>query len=318
MRVVWECLSHGVNATSEPGQEIRFSCGCVIPVHEGVQDFVQADSYADAFGIQWREWSRTQLDSHTRTQVSKRRLLDALGTELSSNLGKRSVLEAGCGAGRFTEILLERGADVLSVDLSEAAFVNAKNCPPGDKHVIARADATRLPLMGQQFDLVLALGMVQHTRSSKETLIALWDMVKPGGYLVVDHYASGLRYFLQVKPLYRQFLKRQPPDRAMKLCNALYDLWAPLHRHFTSRFGRRMLARVSPIVYFTDELPELSEGDKDAWGRLDTFDSLTDWYKHRISRASLVKLLEALEPAQLEAWEGANGWIARASRPTLA
>lgn len=127
------------------------------------------------------------------------------------------MLEVGCGAGRFTEILPALGAEVLSVDLSEAAIVYPEIFPVDDQPVIARAGSTSLPLMGQQFDVVLALGVVQLTRLSRETTTALREMVKPGGHQVLDHYAAGLRYFPQAKPLYRQYLKRKRPDRAIKL-----------------------------------------------------------------------------------------------------
>ncbi|HEY0787434.1 MAG TPA: methyltransferase domain-containing protein, partial [Thermoanaerobaculia bacterium] len=87
-------------------------------------------SYADAFGAQWRRYSRTQLDSYTGTTISRDRLRRCLGEELWEGLSGRKVLEAGCGAGRFTEVLLERGAILTSVDLSDAVVANAENFPP--------------------------------------------------------------------------------------------------------------------------------------------------------------------------------------------
>lgn len=314
MDVRWQCPKHRVPAISVTGSDVRFACGCSVQSRDGVYDFVGTGSYADAFGFQWMHWSQTQLDSHTGTRISRIRLEEALGPDVVQRMRGLRVLEVGCGAGRFTEVLLEMGAQVASVDLSEAAFVNAKNCPPSHAHVVARADVGRLPLEPEQFDVVLALGMVQHTRSSQDTIAAIWRMVAPGGTLILDHYPLNLRYMLQAKPIYRQVLKRQPPHRAIEISNKLYDFWAPLHRRYAGAYRRRVLTRLSPIVFVTDEFPELTEAHMEAWGRLDTFDSLTDWYKHRITRRRLERILERLQPSELTVEGGGNGWLARANR----
>jgi SAM-dependent methyltransferase len=47
-----------------------------------------------------------------------------MGDELFSSLAGKHVLEAGCGAGRFTEVLLKAGAYVTSIDLSSAVEAN--------------------------------------------------------------------------------------------------------------------------------------------------------------------------------------------------
>jgi 2-polyprenyl-3-methyl-5-hydroxy-6-metoxy-1,4-benzoquinol methylase len=43
-----------------------------------------------------------------------------VGEKLWAELAGKQVLECGCGAGRFTEILLAEGAQVTFIDLSEA------------------------------------------------------------------------------------------------------------------------------------------------------------------------------------------------------
>ena len=66
-------------------------------------------NYADAFGEQWKQFRTTQLDSYSKTSISKNRLYRCLGDEIVQKLQEQDrveVLEAGCGAGRFTEVLL--------------------------------------------------------------------------------------------------------------------------------------------------------------------------------------------------------------------
>ncbi|MBK9484344.1 MAG: hypothetical protein IPO01_03770 [Chitinophagaceae bacterium] len=70
--------------------------------------FVDSGSYASLFGDQWKEYKKTQLDSYTGSPTSESRLSRCLGGDLKDNLKGKLVLEAGCGAGRFTEVLLKK------------------------------------------------------------------------------------------------------------------------------------------------------------------------------------------------------------------
>ncbi|MDP6482002.1 MAG: hypothetical protein QF522_09040, partial [Acidimicrobiales bacterium] len=90
------------------------------PIRNGIPRFVDDSAYSGGFGTQWHAFPHTQLDSHSGLPVSQDRLLEALREDLWKTLPGSQVLEVGCGAGRFTEILLSQGAEVWSVDLSSA------------------------------------------------------------------------------------------------------------------------------------------------------------------------------------------------------
>jgi 2-polyprenyl-3-methyl-5-hydroxy-6-metoxy-1,4-benzoquinol methylase len=82
--------------------------------------------YVQSFGLQWNEYRNTQLDSFNGTSISKNRLERLLGGPLNILKGKE-ILEAGCGAGLFTEVMLAAGANVFAVDLSQAVEANYAN-----------------------------------------------------------------------------------------------------------------------------------------------------------------------------------------------
>ena len=90
--------------------------------------FAASGSYASLFGDQWKQYKKTQLDSYSGSPISETRLDRCLG-DLKDKLAGKTVLEAGCGAGRFTEVLLKKGAILVSSDLSSAVEVNAENFP---------------------------------------------------------------------------------------------------------------------------------------------------------------------------------------------
>lgn len=274
--------------------------------------------YASAFGAQWLRYRVTQLDSHTGVPVSERRLRRCLGHDLWSTLEGMNVLEAGCGAGRFTEVLLDRRANVTSIDLSMAVEANNENFPVSDFHRIAQADILRLPFARQQFDAVVCVGVVQHTPSPEHTIEALYQQVQPGGWLVIDHYTFALSYFTKLAPVFRAVLKRMEPGRGLRATEALVRTFLPLHkavRHYYP--GQALLSRASPVIVYYHAIPELSDADQEQWALLDTHDSLTDWYKHFRTRKQLRVLLERLGLVDIYCDYGGTGVEARGRRPLI-
>jgi 2-polyprenyl-3-methyl-5-hydroxy-6-metoxy-1,4-benzoquinol methylase len=302
----------------------RLACGAghSFAVRDGIPRLLEnAQSYADAFGEQWKQYRRTQLDSYTRTSYSKDRLRRCFGETLWARLQEAEpihVLEAGCGAGRFTEVLLgTRAALVTSTDLSAAVEPNQQNFPQSERHRIAQCDINRLPFAPDQYDIVMCLGVVQHTRDPERTIADLYRQVKPGGWLVIDHYRHALSTYTKVTAaLIRPVLKRLPPERGVAATKALTRWFFPLHRavrHVTPL--QMLLSRVSPILTYYHVLPQLSDRLQYEWSELDTHDSLTDWYKRLRSRRSIRATLAALGAADLWVERGGNGIEARARKP---
>jgi 2-polyprenyl-3-methyl-5-hydroxy-6-metoxy-1,4-benzoquinol methylase len=278
-----------------------------------------AKNYADAFGLQWNVYRRTQLDSYTGSTLSLTRARRCLGEELWATIGQSArpveVLEAGCGAGRFTEVLLAAGARVTSVDLSGAVDANQENCPQDERHRILQADLLRLPFRPGQFDVVFCLGVIQHTPSPEETIGRLFEQVRPGGWLVIDHYAYNLSNLTKSAILFRRVLRRMPPAAALRWTERLVAVFLPLHRAFRrSRIAHALLSRVSPVLayYHTSPLPDDLQRQ---WALLDTYDSLTDWYKHFRTKGQIRRALERVGAVEIVCEYGGNGVEARCRRP---
>lgn len=311
------CPIHRIGLVRTSGH-IACDSGCTFDVRNSIPRFVTTSKYAEAFGLQWLRYRQTQLDSHTGLPLTKRRAQRCLGEELWEQLEGKSVLEVGCGAGRFTEILLARRALVFSTDLSEAVEANQKNFPQSERHMIAQADACALPFAPGQFDIVLCLGVIQHTPSPEKTIEALWNHVAPGGWLVIDHYTYNLSYFTKTAPLVRAVLKRLEPERALRVTDGLVTSLLPLHRavrrHYTAQI---LLSRISPVQAYYHALPELSDEQQREWAMLDTHDTLTDWYKHFRTRKQLYDLLHKLGAAKIWCEKGGNGIEARAMRAAI-
>ncbi len=315
-RPPWHCPVHKT-MLHLTGDELECATGHAFPLVNGVPRFVGDRTYADAFGVQWNRYRLTQLDSYRHTHHSAERARRCIGQELWKTLAGKHVLEAGCGAGRFTEVLLAQGAFVTSVDLSSAADANAQNFPPSATHRIAQADVLALPFLPRQFDVVFCLGVIQHTPNPETTIAQLFEQVKLGGTLVLDHYCHRLSGYMKTAPLIRMWLRRLPPEEGLMWTERLVRCFFPLHRAVRhSWLGQKLVSAISPVLTYFRISPNLSDELQYELALLDTHDSLTDFYKHRRTRRRIRQLLEELGAQQIWCEYGGNGVEARAKRPS--
>ena len=245
-----------------------------IPVINGIPRFVDSSNYASAFGNQCNRFQKTQLDSSIGFNLSEDRVQRCFGKHFNDLSGKQ-VLEASCGAGWCTEILLKANCKVVSIDLSSAVEANQRNFPQNENHQICQADISNLPFPEKSFDVVICLDIIQHTRSSKETIESLFKHVKPGGVLVIDHYKPTLSFLIRLLPVYRLLFKLKRPKDTLKFSEKLVKLWFPLHKLLGKNvLGYALLTRFSPIVSYFHLFPKLNESQQFEWSILDTHDSL--------------------------------------------
>lgn len=307
------------SALERDGDALRGQSGRY-PIINGIPRFVSPSNYTDDFGDQWNRFPRTQLDSHTGLTVSEDRLARCMQGELTRLKGKL-VLEAGSGAGRFTEVLLKAGAAVHSFDFSRAVDANATNNGASDRLWLAQGDIRSMPFARGAYDYVICLGVIQHTPDPEETIAALWSMVKPGGRLVIDHYRFRWRFLLPTPigdagSLYRRYLLSVSPERRWPIVQRLTDFWFPIHWRFRdSWFWQRVVRRVSPLRF---HYPDLGLKDREMyyeWSLLDTHDALTDHYKHLRSLDQVVETLRQLGAEDIRASIGGNGVEAFAVKP---
>ena len=85
-----------------------------VPIVRNIPRFVPSESYASSFGFQWNHFDRIQIDKFMHNDLSRDRFNATTGWP--PHLDGQRILEAGCGAGRFTQLALETDAEVVSFD----------------------------------------------------------------------------------------------------------------------------------------------------------------------------------------------------------
>ena len=97
--------------------------------------------------------------------------------------GKR-VLDVGCGGGILSESMIEKGADVMGIDLGEKALKVAQlhRLESGvnvDYRLVSVEDLAQQ--MPESFDVVTCMEMLEHVPDPAAVVRACTALVKPGG-----------------------------------------------------------------------------------------------------------------------------------------
>ena len=289
--------------------------GSSVPIINNIPRFVKSGAYASLFGDQWKQYKKTQLDSYTGSAISLSRMDRNLG-DLSDLLSGKLVLEAGCGAGRFTEGLLQKGATLISSDISSAVEVNQENFPCNDDHLIIQADINDMPFEDNIFDVVICIGVIQHTPSPEETIKSLYSLVKKGGWLIIDHYTFKRADLFRLAPFFRMYLKKKNPEQTIPYTERLVRRLLPMHKKFSgNKILSVLLNRISPVISYYRVFPQLNDELQKQWAMLDTHDSLTDWYKHFRNKKSIRRTLQQLGAESIWCEYGISVVEARCQKP---
>jgi SAM-dependent methyltransferase len=309
------CLSLAGDDTHpfHPGiVDSRILCaGCreTYPVVNGIPRFVPVDNYGGSFGLQWNRHRRTQLDSHTGLPISRNRLFEVTGWP--ERMDGETILEAGSGAGRFTEILLATGAEVFSFDYSSAVEANRLNNGHNPNLHLFQGDIFRIPLRKEAFDRVICLGVLQHTPDPRKAFESLARHVRPGGVLVVDVYTKRLRSLLGWKYLLRPVTKRMEKELLHGIVSSVVPPLLPLAR-FLRRVAGRAGARLLPIVEYS-HLGLPSELNRE-WAILDTFDMYSPAHDHPQSLGTVKDWFREAGFRDVKVGFGANGIVGKGQK----
>jgi len=148
----------------------------------------------------------------------------------------KSVLDAGCGNGRYTYALMELGANVKSIDISSEAVKATEKINPNTRV----CDILELPK--SSFDFVLSWGVIHHTPSPHDNFLSLVNQLAPGGILHIMVYsAKSQRRYVKLR---RKFSTLDYKGK-MAMCEELakkrgdvhgwWDALNPKHNHGYSR-----------------------------------------------------------------------------------
>jgi SAM-dependent methyltransferase len=151
------------------------------------------DAQEPSLGPKWAEYAKlpglaSVIDPADSTGA-KNALIDRLHRTaldvIDRGTGQR-ILDFGCGTGRLTDWLRERGADVLGVDTSPEMVSAARTRVPSAQFEVLKS--CRILADDAAFDAVLSVGVLQYLvtspRTYLETIRELARVLAPRGKLI--------------------------------------------------------------------------------------------------------------------------------------
>jgi SAM-dependent methyltransferase len=151
---------------------------------------------AAQFGREWQTFDRLLQDF---SQV----FLEYFDLVNLDSLGKKTVLDAGCGMGRWAFHLAPKTHRIVAFDLSFSVEPAYKNCYEKGNVEVIQADIFHPPLNSRSFDFIYCLGVLHHLPDPFAGFLSLKELLSDSGELLVYVY-----YNLENKPFYFRGLKR--------------------------------------------------------------------------------------------------------------
>jgi SAM-dependent methyltransferase len=93
------------------------------------------------------------------------------------------TVDVGCGEGRLTRELSQRGYDVVGVDASTALVDEARSVDPSGRYEVASIDA--LPFADGNVELAVCVNVLPHVHDLQAAAVELARVLAPGGTFLI-------------------------------------------------------------------------------------------------------------------------------------
>ncbi|HEY3814273.1 MAG TPA: methyltransferase domain-containing protein [Caulobacteraceae bacterium] len=256
------------------GKLVCAACAVDYPIVQTIPRFVPHDNYAASFGYQWNLFRREQMDTDNGAELSAQRFFSETGWTAEQIRG-RWVLDMGCGAGRFLEVVTATGAEAIGLDISSAIDATRENLTGAKNVHLVQASALAPPFRKDAIDFVYCIGVIQHTPDPAGVMRLLPRLARGGGEVAVTVYERKPWTWLNAKYLVRPFTRKMPKERLLqKIRKAMPVLFPLTNVLFRLPLIGRLFEFTIPVANYVRETA-LSRGQRYDWAVLDTFDMLS-------------------------------------------
>ncbi len=270
---------------------------------------VPNDNYSESFGFQWNKFAKTQLDSYSGFSITSDRFYRVTKWRKEDLKGSK-ILEVGSGAGRFTEVVVQTGAELHSVEYSGAVDANYKNNGHYPNLQLYQASLYEMPFEKESFDKIFCLGVLQHTPDVKQSFNALLPFLKKGGEIAVDVYSKNWKSYFYSKYWVRPVTKRMKKETLLLLIQSYIPIWFPVSSLLLRiPYIGKFLAQIIPICNYSLQYPYMSKPQLIEWAILDTFDMLSPEYDQRQNLPTLKNWMEEADLDIIYCGKGDNGYV---------
>ena len=131
------------------------------------------------------------------TGLELRRLQQSIIREITGEMSL--ILDAGCGGGWVSKVLVPSGKKVISMDVSPGNPVKAIRELKHKNHAGLIADIYNIPLKEKSLDCIIASEVMEHLPDPRTFIIKMLKLLKKNGKLIITTpYNEKIEYYLCV------------------------------------------------------------------------------------------------------------------------
>ena len=294
-----------------PRRELAAAYPAWFRAHAGFESWVSADRASGSdlrlvrrFDDEWRQFA--QMAGAERAAVFARYFDVVPATLLGDG---RTVLDAGCGSGRWAAEVARRGAEVIALDLGRSVEIAARHV--GASAAFLQADVRHVPVAPASVDLAYSLGVLHHVDDTALAVRRIVEAVRPGGWFLVylyyalDERGPLFRVVFGAVDLVRRVVSSLPQRLAAAITTVIAAfVYLPLARtaRILDSIGLGRAADRLPLRFYS----RLSFRTM----RNDSLDRFGTTLEKRYTRNEVVALLEEAGLVDIKVSNGAPYWHA--------
>jgi len=282
-----------------------FSSKTEYPINNGIPRFIINDSYSKNFAFQWNRWAKVQFESENigRPMAGETTRMFKAITELNDEILKdKTIIDIGCGPGRFVDVSRHLGAKlIIALDHSSAIDQAKDNFDDTTGILFVQGDALNLPFKDGFIDFAYSIGVLHHTPDLSKGVQEAHRILRKDGEFAISVYLKGSYYNSFIVQFWRNIFKSSWPIFKHHL-PYLYAQTFGRVNHYIRRVSR-VLSLPIRVIFPSVTLPDVR------WSVLDTFDSITPSYQSAHTLYEVYSLFKKVKfsTIRVAAWENIIG-----------
>jgi len=265
----------------------------------------------DSFGVEWNRFSEfTDAD----LKLAGDQYFDIVD---SSVIGPDStVLDIGCGTGRWSKYLSPKVRSIESIDPSAAVVAASRLTRDFPNIRVTQAGVDNIPFPDNSFDFVFSLGVMHHVPDTRQAIQKAVSKLRSGGHFLVylyynlDNRSSMFRLLFYPVHVLRKIISNLPSWLKVIVCDLLaviiYLPLIALVKTVKALFPKKNWHARIPLAYYADKSFKII--------RNDALDRLGTPLEKRFSRAEIHEILAEAGLKNIRFSEHAPYWHAIAQK----